>query len=85
MTLGPVADEPKPVVIDAVVLTVTEPLDTYKFLANGYVIPTVGYVLLDGAANAPPAVPVKNVLLVGNMSPLNLLTLTPILNVVELL
>jgi hypothetical protein len=85
VTLGPVADELKPDVIEAVVLTVTEPLDTYKFLANGYVIPTVGYVLLDGAANAPPAEPVKNVLLVGNMSPLNLATLTPILNVVELL
>ena len=32
----------KPAVIETDVLTVTEPLLTYKFLANGYVMPTVG-------------------------------------------
>ena len=48
---------------------------TYKFCARGVVTPAAEYVTLTGAPNAPPAVPVTKLSLVGYILPLSLFTL----------
>ena len=74
LTLGPVELAPNPAIIVDVVAIEALPLATYRFCANGVEIPAVEYVILVGAPNAPPDVPVTNVSLVGYMLPLNLFT-----------
>jgi hypothetical protein len=70
---GPLALEPNPVVMDAVVDIATLPDATYKFCVSGVETPAVEYVMLEGAWNAPPAVPVTKVSVVGYVLPLKLL------------
>jgi hypothetical protein len=55
-----------------VVVKLALPEDTYKFAANGQLIPADEYVIVTGAPNAPPALPVTILFEVGNISPLNL-------------
>jgi hypothetical protein len=70
---GPLELEPKPVVIEEVVDIATLPEATYKFLVKGVETPAAEYVMLAGAWNAPPAVPVTKVSVVGYVLPLKLL------------
>ena len=59
--LGPLALDPNPVVVATVVSIYALPELTYRFLSSGTVTPAEVYVIVLGAAKAPPALAVTQV------------------------
>ena len=84
LTVGPRALDPNPEMTLDVVVTDKVPLATYRLATNGVVTPALAYVVVTGAVNAPPAVPVAMLSDVGYMSPLNRFTLYDNVNPAEL-